>query len=79
MSGRLEELERLKAEVGALDRVFQTDTDYEHASYKVGVGWLCVGVDACGWDADVRVRRGVRRRTPTRRYIMHTQTLKKKT
>lgn len=35
VAGRLEELERLKAEVAALDRVFQTDTDYEHASYKV--------------------------------------------
>ncbi len=34
-SGRLEEVERLKAEVQALDEVFQTDTDYEHASYKV--------------------------------------------
>jgi hypothetical protein len=35
VSGRLEEVERLKAEVQALDQVFQTDTDYEHASYKV--------------------------------------------
>ena len=52
MSGRLEELERLKAEVGALDQVFQTDTDYEHASYKVG-RWRCLGVDVCGWDGDM--------------------------
>jgi hypothetical protein len=37
-SGRLEEVERLKAEVQALDEVFQTDTDYEHASYKVQTG-----------------------------------------
>ena len=51
VSGRLEELERLKAEVGALDQVFQTDTDYEHASYKVGWLVVCVLGDGIGTTA----------------------------
>lgn len=35
VEGRLEELERLRAQVQALDAVFKTDTDYEHLSAKV--------------------------------------------
>lgn len=35
LAGRLEELGRLKGEVEALEAVFETDTDYEHVSWKV--------------------------------------------
>ncbi|KAM3570492.1 hypothetical protein VYU27_007440 [Nannochloropsis oceanica] len=35
VAGRMEELDKLKAQVEALDEVFKTDTDYEHLSWKV--------------------------------------------
>lgn len=34
--GRLAAVEKLQAEVQALDAVFETDRDYEHVSHKVG-------------------------------------------
>ena len=37
----IQELDKLKSTVQALDRVFKTDTDYEHLSWKVSiVRWL---------------------------------------
>ena len=35
VAGRMEELDKLKAQVEALDEVFKSDTDYEHLSWKV--------------------------------------------
>jgi hypothetical protein len=35
VAGRMEELDKLKAQVEALDEVFKADTDYEHLSWNV--------------------------------------------